>query len=145
MNINREKSFWFWQKWLLYSSLIFAFTGVLMALYGKMFTPYLKLLAGIFWMQSFIPEQSDSFRAFAWGPFGATMACCYLLLAFIAEYPFKRKEKWSRNAIIIAFGIWFIIDSGISLFYGVYFQFYAINMVSLMQKLLPIVFTWKDF
>lgn len=141
------KTFNFWQKWLFYSSLLFALFGIVFALYGNnpLFMPYNDALARIFWHQQSIPETAASFRAFIWAPLGATISCCYILLAFIAQYPFKRKEMWARNAIIVAFGTWILIDSLACLYYGAYFQVYIINAFSFLQKALPIIFTWKAF
>jgi hypothetical protein len=141
------KSFIFWQRWLFYSSLLFALFGVVFAVYGNnpFFLPYNKALAQIFWMKDNFPEGVEPFRTFIWGPLGATISCCYILLAFIAWFPFKRKEVWARNAILVAFGIWVILDSAVCLFYGVYFQVYIINAFSVLQKGLPIIFTWKEF
>ena len=71
--------------------------------------------------------------------------CCYILLAFIAKYPFKERRKWARNSIIIAFGVWVIIDSSMCVHFGVYPQIYIINAFSITVKALPIIFTWEDF
>ena len=141
------KSFIFWQKWLFYSSLLFALFGILFAIDGDnmFFKPYNEALAHIFWQQADIPESIKSFRAFIWAPLGGTIACCYLLLAAIAYYPFKRKEKRARNSILIAFGTWILIDSFVCFCYGVYFQIYLINAFSFLQKALPLLFTWKYF
>jgi len=143
----KKPSFIFWQKWLFYSSILFAFSGLLFAIYGnnKLFLPYNEMLAKIFWNKSEIPNAVEPFRAFIWGPLGATIACCYILLAYIAYYPFKGKEPWARNAIIVAFGIWVVLDSAICIKYGVYFQIYIINIISITVKALPLIFTWKDF
>jgi hypothetical protein len=139
--------FLFWQRWLFYSSLLFAFFGVAFALYGNnlLFIPYNKMLAEIFFHSPQFPSEAERFRAFIYGPLGGTIACCYILLAFIARYPFKQKQRWSRNAIIVAFSIWVIIDSSICVYFGVYPQIYLINAFSITIKALPIIFTWKDF
>jgi len=79
------------------------------------------------------------------GSIRGTIACCYILLAFIAWFPFRKKERWARNSIMVAFGIWLILDSALCLRYGVYFQILFINIVSIIIKSLPIIFTWKEF
>lgn len=107
--------------------------------------PYNHALASIFWHQQNIPAEAERFRAFIWAPLGGTIACSYIMVAFIAWHPFRRKEKWARNAITIAFGTWIVLDSMACLYYGVYFQVYLINAFSLLQKALPLIFTWKDF
>ena len=141
------KSFIFWQRWLFYSSLIFALFGIVFALYGNnpFFMPYNKALAHVFWFSKSIPIEAEPFRAFIWGPLGGTIACCYILLAFIAWFPFRRKELWARNAIMVAFGVWVVLDSAVCLYYGVYFQIFIINAFSFLIKALPIIFTWKEF
>src|SRR5687767_6172992 len=120
--------FLFWQRWLFYTSLLFALFSILFAVYGNnlLFEPYSRAIAGIFWNSGELPHDISAFGAFVRGPLGATMACSYIMLAFIAWYPFRRKERWARNAIIVAFGTWFIIDSAICIYYGVYFQVYLI-------------------
>ena len=140
-------TFNFWQKWLFYSSVSFALFGITFAIYGDnpLFAPYNRAVASVFWQISNTPQEAQSYRGFIYGPLGGTIACCYIFLAFIAWYPFKKKEAWARNAIIVAFGTWIILDSAICLYYGVYFQIYLINAFSFFQKALPIIFTWKDF
>lgn len=147
LNNKASNSFLFWQKWLFYTSLLFALFGIFFAVYGSnpLFRPYNQALAQLFWHTSQIPAEIAPFRAFIWGPLGGTIACCYILLAYIAWYPFRKKERWARNAIMAAFGTWIILDSAVSLYYGVYFQFYLINAFSFLVKALPLVFTWKDF
>jgi hypothetical protein len=141
------KSFIFWQRWLFYSSLVIALFGIVFAIYGNnpFFMLYNKALAQIFWASENIPPDIDPFRAFVSGPMGGTVACSYILLAYIAWFPFRRKERWARNAIIAAFGVWTLLDSVICIYYDVYFQVYIINAISILQKALPIIFTWKEF
>ena len=148
MEVHFKKNYFlFWQKWLFYTSLLFAFSGIIFALDGKniLFQSYNKMIAAVFWHNAEFPSQAESFRAFIYGPLGGTIACCYILLAFIAWYPFKEKKKWARTAIIMAFSVWAIIDSSICLYFRAYPQIYIINAFSITVKALPIIFTWKDF
>ena len=107
--------------------------------------PYNKALAHVFGFGENIPTELVPFKAFIWGPLGGTIACCYILLAFIAWFPFRKKERWARNAIIVAFGVWVLLDSAVCVYYGAYFQIYIINAFSILVKALPIIFTWNDF
>ena len=147
MTITKESSFLFWQKWLFYTSLVFAMAGIAFAFLGNnfLFQPYNTMLAKLFWHSSKFPTQADQFRTFIYGPLGGTIACCYILLAFIARYPFKNKECWARNAIIIAFSVWVLIDSSVCIYFGAYPQVYLVNIFSITIKALPIIFTWKHF
>jgi hypothetical protein len=140
-------SFLFWQRWLFYSSLLFALFGIAFALFGNnpLFMPYNQALAQVFWNQPAFPHEVDSFRAFIWGPLGGTIACSYIMLAFLAKYPFKEKQRWARNAILVAFSVWLTLDSAVCVYYGIYFQLYIINALSFFQKSLPLIFTWNNF
>lgn len=146
-NSKPLSSFLFWQRWLFYSSLLFVLFGIVLAVYGNnpLFTPYMQALARIFWQQQNIPDEVGPFLFFVSGPLGATIACSYILLAYLSWYPFQRKERWARNAIVVAFGTWVFIDSVVCIYYGAYFQVYLINGFSILQKSLPLIFTWKDF
>lgn len=145
---RNEKKFRFWQQWLFYSSLFFAAFGVVLAFFGynPLFEPYHRMLATIFFGMDSLPGNTHRLYTFIMGPMGANIAGFYLLLVFIARYPFKRKERWARNAIIVAFGAWFIIDAIVSFYYGVLFQVLVLHLlVSIPQKALPLIFTWKAF
>ena len=143
----KQSHFLFWQKWLFYSSLLFAAYGVVFAFYGKnmLFLPYDEMVAKVFWQKTEFPPAAEPYRAFIYGPLGGTIACCYILLAFIARYPFKEKQVWSRNAIMTAFAVWVVIDSSLCISFGVYPQVYLINAFSICVKALPLIFTWTDF
>ena len=142
-----QKQFFFWQQWLFWSSILFALFGIIYAIYenNPLFHPYNESLAQIFYNKTDLPDNVKPIFAFNCGPMGGTIACCYLLLAFIAKYPFRKKEIWARNAIMVAFGTWVLLDSANCIYYGVYFQIYIINAFSIMVKALPIIFTWKAF
>jgi hypothetical protein len=146
-NPSKESHFIFWQRWLFYTSLIFVVYGILLAFFANtlLFKPYNKMIASILWQLDTLPQDVIPFRDFICGPFGGTIACSYILLAYIAHYPFLAKQKWARNAITLSFGIWFIIDSTICFKFKVYPQIYLINIFSLVIKALPLIFTWKEF
>jgi hypothetical protein len=137
----------FWQQWLFYTSIGFALFGVVLACFGDnpLFHYYNQALAKIFWQQEELPEAANRFRAFVSGPLGGTIACCYTLTAFIAWYPFAKKEKWAWWAIAVSYTIWMVLDSTVCWYYGVHFQVYLINLFSVVVKLLPLVMTWKYF
>jgi hypothetical protein len=138
--------FYFWQKWLLYSSILFALISAIFAIDGNnaLFRPYNNLLLSAFW-KSELPDKIPAFLDFVRGPMGGTMTCCYIILAYIAAYPFKNKERWARNAIITGFGGWLLLDSATCFYYGLYFQVFIINAFSVMVKALPLAFTWHEF
>lgn len=146
MNINKRK-FYFWQMWLFYSSIIFAFFGLLLIICGtqSIFKYYYLAISNLLFNRDELPKDVEIFRKLWVGVVGGTMVACYSLLAFVAYYPFKEKQKWAQTAIIFSFIPWFILDSYMCYLSGVYFQIYLFNAFSILVKALPIVFTWKDF
>ena len=144
---SKINNFIFWQRWLFFSSIVFAFSGIGFAFLGNnfLFQAYNEMLAKVFWQSTQFPRHADIFRTFIYGPLGGTIACCYILLAYIAKYAFKEKQTWARNAIMIAFSVWVLIDSTVCIYFGVYAQIYIINIFSITVKALPIIFTWSDF
>lgn len=146
-NSESNRKFLFWQQWLFYSSLIFAAYGLFLAFLGNtpLLAPYFELLARNFWNQNEIPGMVEEFKNFVLGPLGGSIAGYYILMAYIARYPLKNKERWARNAILAASLVWFFTDSTISVIYGIWFQAAVINVFSLVIKLLPLFFTWNEF
>ena len=139
--------FVFWQRWLFISSILFALFGVVFAFFGDnpLFHPYTELLARSFFDSDEFPQKAEVFREFVYGPVGGCITCCYILLAYIAWYPFQRREKWAWWAIAFAFGAWVILDSQAAIRHGVYAQVYIINVFSILIKALPLAFTWRHF
>ncbi len=140
-------NFSFWQNWLFYSSLLFAAFSIVSVFYRNnlVFLSYDKMIAKVLFQSTQFPVDAELYRTFIYGPLLGTLACCYILLAFIAWYPFKEKKQWARNAIIIAFSVWLVIDSSVCLYFKAYPQIYIINAFSFIVKALPILFTWKEF
>lgn len=140
-------NFLFWQKWLFYTSLIFAIAGLVMTFPNP--NPFLEgykyLLAHNLFSGKGLSDEADQTIQFIRGPYGSTICCAYILLAYVAAVPFKKREKWSRDAIVAAFGLWFVIDSVYCILNEMYFQVLVFNTISLLQKALPILFTWQDF
>ena len=66
-------------------------------------------------------------------------------MIMISENAFKHKEKWAYQAMWIGMLSWFLIDSGLSFYYGAIHNILIINIVALMLIGLPLVMTRKEF
>jgi hypothetical protein len=146
MNISMHpaKSFIFWQRWLFYSSILFAVCSILFALAdGYTFDFYNVYLGRRLGAEQMTPE-TRKLVSFLRGPMGGTMACSYILLAYITAIPFSKRELWSRDAIVVSFGAWIILDTAACIYYGIYLQV-ALNVFSLLVKAIPLTVTWKYF
>lgn len=72
------------------------------------------------------------------------MAGWGVLLAFIAFYPFKARQRWAWNGLAAAFGIWFVVDTAISAINGVGFNV-VFNTLLLLAAAIPLVLTRRNF
>lgn len=147
MNKPATAFFKFWQRWLFYSSLLFACFGLAVAFGNNwpVFDAYNRLLAQSIFRQPVLPAEVVLFRGFICGPLGGTIAALYVLMAFVAAGPFKKRERWARNAIACCTLTWCLVDSAICLLYGNKIQAFLINGLSAAVKLLPLVCTWNQF
>lgn len=147
ISIHRKSSFYYWQLWLFYSSILFALSGLLLILFGtqSIFKYYYLAISNILFNTDDLPKDVEIFRRLWVGVIGGTIFACYSLLAFIAYYPFKEKQKWAQMAIIFSFSVWVLLDSYMCYLSRVYFQIYLLNAFSIIVKALPLIFTWRDF
>jgi hypothetical protein len=139
-------TFSFWQRWLLVVGFILILFGVVMALFNGtvVFALFNSQIDPVFWGAAGIPGDAARFQQWIYGVLGATVAGWGVFLAFIAHYPFKAKEKWSRNCVAAGLLLWYVLDTAISLYFGVFFNA-IFNAVLLVLGILPLAFTWKHF
>jgi hypothetical protein len=140
------KSFSFWQRWLLVVGIGVSAFGIMMAkLSGTTwFELFNRQIDPAFWGANVVGDGAREFQKWIYGVWGATIAGWGIFLAFIAHYPFAKKEKWAWNCLVVGLLLWFILDTLISLNYKVYFNA-VFNTGLLVLAGLPIVFTRKYF
>ncbi len=98
----------------------------------------------VFWGGRDLPTPALTFRTWVYGAWGATVAGWGLTLAFLAQHPFRRKERWARNALLVGLSLWYLLDTGFSLLFGVYFNA-LFNTLLILLAGLPLGVTWKAF
>ena len=97
-------SFLFWQRWLLILGIVFVVFGIVMTLpFGANLVD--GLINPVFWGNGAIPDNANAFKTFIYGVLGAAMVGWGVLLAFIAHYPFRQKEKWAWNCLAICISV----------------------------------------
>ncbi len=137
--------FMFWQKWLFVVALIVAVFGTVIALFGgtALFELFDRQINPVFWGTANIDDDTRAFQQWNYGVAGGVIAGWGVTLAFIAQYPFRNREKWAWNSLLIGLLVWFVIDTSISLKFQVYFNA-LFNTVFLVLILLPLVMTRKE-
>jgi len=123
-----------------------SFFGVFMAFFSStvFFESFNNQVNPVFWGAENVPATTRTFQEWIYGVLGSTLTGWGIFITFIANYPFKMKEKWSRNCLISGLLVWFVMDTGISLYFNVYFNA-LLNSLLFILGLLPLVFTWKNF
>ena len=146
MNKNNQvnKSFLFWQRWLVGVGALVALFGLFMALLNgtPLFALFNDRIDPVFWGGQAVPQAGLAFRGWVYGVWGATVAGWGILVAFIAMFPFKQRQRWAWNALLAAVGTWYLLDTGISLYFGVTFNA-LFNTLLLALAGLPLFMTRK--
>jgi len=135
-------AFSFWRRWLFVVSLILALFGVVMALLNVLFDLFNSQIDPVFWGAAGIPADTARFQRWIYGILGATVAGWAVSLAFIAHYRFKARERWAWNSMAAGLLVWYLLDTSISLVFGVSFNA-IFNTVLLVLVALPLAFTRK--
>jgi len=136
-------SFNFWQKWLFISGIIVSIFGIFMVL-NISSEGFNSQIDPVFWGKEIPNIQVRNFQQWIYGVLGSTMVGWGIFIAFVAAIPFKKKEKWSRNCIMIGILSWYILDTFISLKANVEFNAVA-NTILAIIILTPIFFTFTKF
>lgn len=140
-----EKGFKFWQDWLRGVCIAIIVVGIAMAL--LIGTGMLPNVSGPFESAIYsgpLTAEEENFRAWAYGAWGATMAGWGIVLLGLVRGPFARKEMWAWRSFTTGLLIWFVIDTGFSVNFGVWYNV-SINVAVLALALLPLVMTYKAF
>ena len=136
----------FWHRWLYIVAIIIVMFGIFMAIFNQ--SPWFNLfneqIEPIFWGEAERPVAYAQFQGWVYGVLGSTMAGWGLMLFFIIRYPFRQREKWAWNAIAVSLGFWYLLDTVISLYFGVNFNA-VFNTLLLVIITPPLIATRNQF
>lgn len=88
------------------------------------------------------PSAFLDYQAWIYGLLGATVAGWGLMIMFVGRFGVGRGEKWAWWAIALSFGLWYLVDTGISAAYGVGFNV-AFNTILLVAAAIPLGVTYR--
>jgi hypothetical protein len=140
------RRFDFWKVWLFVVAVVIAVFGVLMAFLNQtaVFAVFNREINFVFWPTGEVGRGVLEFQSWVYGVWGATVAGMGIFAAYVARYPFARKEKWARQCLAAGTVVWFVLDTSISLAFGVVFNA-LFNTLVFLLIVAPLVFTWRDF
>ncbi len=138
--------FFFWQSWLLVVGILIAGFGILMALTAgtPLFDLFNRQINPAFWGGAAVDSTARQFQHWIYAVWGATIAGWGIVLVYIVHYPFFRKEAWAWECVAVGVVVWYILDTLLSVYYGVFFNV-AFNSVLLVAAAMPLMFTRKEF
>jgi len=136
----------FWQRWLVVLSIVIIVFGVFMAIFNQstIFAFFNQQIDPVFWGSVPKPVEYANFQGWVYGVLGATMAGWGLMLLFIVQNAFRLREKWTWQSIVISLGSWYVLDTAISLYFGVIFNV-VFNTLLLLAVISPLIATKKHF
>ena len=131
-----------WRHWLIGVGVALTAFGVVMALASgtPLFEPLNRLIDPAFWEAGPPNPGSTGFEAWAFGVWGATIAGWGVVVTFVAREAFGWPERWAWWAVALGTGLWFVLDTGVSLAHGVGFNV-AVNLVVLVLLAVPLIGT----
>lgn len=133
--------------WLKIVSVVFAAFGIIIALFNQntLFKmAFSSQINPVFWVNAEPTPEAILFQRWIYGLLGATCLMVGILIFFIVQNAFAKKEKWAWSCLLYGLVAWFIIDTPISLYFKVYFNV-AFNVILLLSVLVPLLLTRKQF
>lgn len=91
------------------------------------------------------PPEVLALKNWLFGIIGGSIVGFHVLMLFIIKNSFSKKEPWAYWALWAGLLSWFVIDSGITLYYQAYHNLYIINLVALFLIGLPLLMTHSHF
>ena len=139
--------FKFWVTWLKIVSILFAFFGLIIALFNQTKIFYIAFnnwINPVFWDNVQPTSETLHFQQWIYGLLGATCLMVGILIYFISKNAYAKKEKWAWDCLLMGLILWFVIDTPISFYFNVYFNV-VFNLMLLLAVLLPLFLTKKFF
>lgn len=140
-------SFEFWRKWLLAVSVYLVVFGLFLAFFNQsalMDLLFNNQIDPVFRIDRSGSEETARFQAWIYGVLGATVSGWGILMTYIVYYPFTSRNRWAWNAVALGIGVWFVIDTAVSLYHEVVFNA-VFNALLLALMAIPLAFTKRHF
>lgn len=136
----------FWLGWLKITMWLIVIVGALLALFSDyLFADFLNLKINSIFFKGEPPMlQVELLKKWLFGISGAVMMGWGLSMLYVVSIPFKQREQWAWRCIFYPVLVWYIIDSAVSVYFGVGFNV-IINSVLFLQIVAPLLFLRTEF
>ena len=140
-------AFTFWQRWLVAVGVILIIFGLALAFFNQsaLFDfLFNNQINPVFWTGDSMDISAASFQRWVYGVLGATIAGWGVMVLFIVAVPFRQKESWAWICLAVGVGLWYLVDTYLSLSAGATFNA-IFNTLLLALVVLPLAFTHSYF
>lgn len=103
-----------------------------------------SMVNSVFWSGSGPDTGTLQLRLWYSGMLGGTIAGWGVALWYVVSGPFRKKERWSRDAIAGGILVWFVVDTSLTVYTHVYFNA-GFNLLVLVLAGLPLAMTYREF
>jgi hypothetical protein len=141
------KRFEFWRRWLIVLAWGMAAFGLLFAFFNQ--TALFDWLFNhrvnrLFFAEGIPTADAKAFQGWAYGVLGAVLAGWAAVMALIAQHGLRTKARWTWRCYAAGVGLWFLIDTAVSLYFGMWFNT-MFNVVLLVFVAVPLAAIRKNF
>lgn len=145
-HVKRGDAVDFWATWLFAVVVALSVFGVALALLSAtpLFELFHRQIDPVFWGTQLLSSATRAYQQWIYGVLGAVLAGWGTTLAFVAWGPFRARQRWAWWCLGLGLVLWGIIDTSLSLAFGVTFNV-TFNLVILLATLLPLGLTWARF
>lgn len=139
--------FEFWRKFLLVVSFVMIIMGLFIAFLNQtIFFDFIfnKNINTVFGLSENSTAGITQFQNWIYGVLGATIVGWGIIMFFVIKYGFREKQKWAWKSIAVGISVWFVIDTSLSIYFGVYFNA-LFNSILFLLFIIPLLFIKNYF
>lgn len=140
------RNFTLWIRWLVTVGWILVAFGIALAILSQTWlfdVAFNQRIDPAFWPEGSIPGNIRPFQGWIYGVLGATVSGWGVFVVFLARNPLRNRERWAWNCLLFGFTLWFLVDTTISAYFGVFFNV-IFNAALVMLIYIPLFATRSE-
>jgi hypothetical protein len=141
--MNAEK---FWLGWLKITMILVIVAGGFLAIFSQFaYSAFLNAkIDNVFFNGTNPGGQVELLKKWLTGVAGAVMLGWGISMLYVVNHPFRQRQAWAWRSIFYPVLIWYLLDSGISAYYGILINV-SINTILFLQIMAPLLFLRNNF